>query len=87
LRGRNDSDRDDPCNWILGSRHNNYFGVPWEEQEMMYNITTQAGKDLWIKMNMEFGSSVWGPVGEGIVAIEEEMRQRSAEERGNEKEI
>lgn len=41
-----------------------------------YNITTEAGKKLWIEINAYNGSSVWGPVGEGIVAIEKEMQER-----------
>jgi len=40
---------------------------------MINNIKTQAGKDLWNHMNRNFGSGVWGPVGEGIIAIEAEM--------------
>lgn len=38
-----------------------------------YDITTKAGKDLWKRINDHNGSSVWGPVGEGIVEIEKEL--------------
>lgn len=38
-----------------------------------FRITTEAGKALWTKINNEHGSSVWGPVGDGIVAIEAEV--------------
>lgn len=38
-----------------------------------YNITTKAGKELWKRINDYNGSSVWGPVGEGIVEIEKEL--------------
>lgn len=41
-----------------------------------YGITTEAGKSLFTRMNMEQGSSVWGPVGEGIVAVEREVSER-----------
>lgn len=41
-----------------------------------YGITTEAGKALFTRMNMEQGSSVWGPVGEGIVAVEREVQER-----------
>lgn len=38
-----------------------------------YNITTEAGKKLWTEINAYNGSSVWGPVGEGIEKIEKEL--------------
>lgn len=41
-----------------------------------YGITTEAGKALFTQMNMEQGSAVWGPVGEGVVAVEREVRER-----------
>jgi hypothetical protein len=40
------------------------------------NIKTEAGKRLWTKMNNSYGSSVWGPVGDGIVEIEAEVEAR-----------
>lgn len=45
--------------------------------EIPYNIKTEAGKELWRKMNLEQGSLIWGPVGEGIEAIEAEMEERA----------
>lgn len=44
-----------------------------------FDIQTEAGKQLWHKMNQHYGSSVWGPVGEGIEAIEAEMRKQIVE--------
>lgn len=40
------------------------------------NIKTEAGKRLWTKINDNYGSSVWGPVGDGIVEIEAEVEAR-----------
>ena len=40
-----------------------------------FDIQTEAGKRLWHKMNQHHGSIVWGPVGDGIVEIEDEMRE------------
>jgi hypothetical protein len=39
-------------------------------------IKTEAGKRLWTKINDNYGSSVWGPVGDGIVEIEAEVEAR-----------
>jgi hypothetical protein len=39
-------------------------------------IKTEAGKRLWTKINDNYGSSVWGPVGDGIVEIEAEVEER-----------
>ena len=39
-------------------------------------IKTQAGLDLFKKINDEHGSAVWGPVLKGILAIEEELSGR-----------
>lgn len=39
-------------------------------------IKTDAGKRLWTKMNNNYGSSVWGAVGDGIVEIEAEVEAR-----------
>jgi hypothetical protein len=39
-----------------------------------FNITTKAGQALWYEMNEHYGSSVWGPVGQGLVDAEEEVR-------------
>ena len=36
-------------------------------------IKTQAGLELFKKMNEQHGSNVWGPVLKGILAIELEM--------------
>ena len=41
-----------------------------------FNITTDAGKELWHEMNQHYGSVVWGRVGDGIEAVEAEMRER-----------
>ena len=41
-----------------------------------FNITTDAGKELWREMNQHYGSVVWGRVGDGIEAVEAEMRER-----------
>jgi len=38
-------------------------------------IITKSGKDLWVKVNQQHGSSTWGYVGDGIIEIEEEMYQ------------
>ena len=43
-----------------------------------FDIQTEAGKRLWHKMNQHHGSIVLGPVGEGIVEVEEEMRDAGA---------
>ena len=40
-------------------------------------IETEAGKALFEQMNRDFGSSVWGPVRTGIIAIEKEMREKN----------
>ena len=40
------------------------------------SIKTEAGKRLWTKINDNYGSSVWGPVGDGIVKIEAEVEAR-----------
>ena len=40
------------------------------------SIKTEAGKRLWTKINDNYGSSVWGPVGDGIVEIEAEVEAR-----------
>jgi len=37
------------------------------------DIKTEAGKKLFNLMNMLHGSIVWGPILEGILAIEKEM--------------
>lgn len=39
-------------------------------------IKTEAGKRLWTKINDNYGSSIWGPVGDGIVEIEAEVEAR-----------
>ena len=36
-------------------------------------IKTQAGKDMFKYFNDNYGSSIWGPVLEGIKAIEKEL--------------
>lgn len=41
-----------------------------------HDITTESGKELWRMFNQHYGSSVWGPVGDGIEKIEKEMRAR-----------
>ena len=40
---------------------------------MIEDIKTQAGKDMFKYLNDNYGSSIWGPVLEGIKAIEREM--------------
>lgn len=42
-----------------------------------HNITTEAGKELWRMFNQHYGSSVWGPIGDGIEKIEKELIDRS----------
>ena len=37
------------------------------------DIKTQAGRDMFKYFNDNYGSSIWGPVLEGIKAIEREM--------------
>lgn len=37
------------------------------------NIKTEAGKELFKLINNNYGSIIWGPVLEGILAIEKEM--------------
>ena len=39
-----------------------------------FNITTDSGKTLWRKINATSGSSIWGPLGESIEAIEAEAK-------------
>ncbi len=41
-----------------------------------YHIKTEAGKELWKEINHHNGSSVWGPVGEGLMEVEAEMLGR-----------
>jgi hypothetical protein len=41
-----------------------------------FGIVTEAGKKLFIYMNMHYGSGVWGRVGEGIVEVEKEVTER-----------
>ena len=41
-----------------------------------FGITTEAGKELFIYMNMHYGSGVWGRVGEGVVEVEKEVTER-----------
>ena len=36
-------------------------------------IKTQAGKEMFKYFNDNYGSSIWGPVLEGIKAIEKEL--------------
>jgi len=40
---------------------------------MTHDIKTQAGKDMFKYFNDNYGSSIWGPVLEGIKAIEKEL--------------
>lgn len=42
-------------------------------------IKTKAGKEFWSYMNNNYGSSVWGRVEDGILAVEAEMRKQLAE--------
>ena len=37
-------------------------------------IKTQAGKDMFKYFNDNYGSSIWGPILKGILAIEKELR-------------
>ena len=37
------------------------------------DIKTQAGKDMFKYFNDNYGSSIWGPVLTGILAIEKEL--------------
>jgi len=37
------------------------------------DIKTEAGKKLFERINNNYGSITWGPVLEGILAIEKEM--------------
>ena len=43
-------------------------------------ITTEVGKYFWKEVNKNFGSAMWGTVGKTIIAIENEMRERIANE-------
>jgi len=43
-------------------------------------ITTEVGKYFWKQVNKNFGSAMWGTVGKTIIAIENEMRERIANE-------
>jgi hypothetical protein len=47
---------------------------------MKENMLTQSGKDLWTRVNIEHGSSTWGYVGDGIIAIEKEILQKISDE-------
>ena len=40
---------------------------------MTEDIKTQAGKDMFKYFNDNYGSSIWGPVLEGIKSIEREL--------------
>ena len=37
------------------------------------DIKTEAGKELFKLINDNYGSSIWGPVLKGIIAIEKEL--------------
>jgi hypothetical protein len=37
-------------------------------------IRTEAGKDMFKYFNDNYGSSIWGPVLKGILAIEKEIK-------------
>ena len=37
-------------------------------------IRTEAGKDMFKYFNDNYGSSIWGPVLKGILAIEKELK-------------
>ncbi len=41
-----------------------------------HNIRTESGKELWRMFNQHYGSSVWGPIGDGIEKIEFEVEER-----------
>ena len=38
------------------------------------DIKTQAGRDMFEYFNNNYGSSIWGPVLRGILAIEKELK-------------
>ncbi len=40
------------------------------------DIKTEAGKELFKYVNRHWGSAVWGPVINGIIAIEKEMENK-----------
>jgi hypothetical protein len=40
---------------------------------MIENIKTEAGKEMFKYFNDNHGSSIWGPVLRGILAIEKEL--------------
>ena len=42
-------------------------------QIMIENIKTEAGKEMFKYFNDNYGSSIWGPVLRGILAIEKEL--------------
>lgn len=44
------------------------------------DITTEVGKYFWNEVHKNFGASMWGTVGKTIIAIENEMRERIANE-------
>ena len=39
----------------------------------IYEFKTEAGKELFEYFNDNYGSSIWGPVLRGILAIEKEL--------------
>ena len=40
---------------------------------MTYEIKTKAGKEMFKYFNDNYGSAIWGPVLDGIQAIEQEL--------------
>lgn len=57
------------------SKNQGHYYIP-------YDVSTEAGKVLFTKMNQQHGSAVWGAVGEGIAAVEAELQDRTFDEKG-----
>lgn len=45
-------------------------------ENIPYNIQTDAGKELWIYLNNNFGSGTWGLAGRLIPEIEKQSKQK-----------
>ena len=49
-------------------------------KDIPYNITTDAGKRLWVYLNNQHGAGTWGLAGELIPLIEKEAQELTNKE-------
>lgn len=43
------------------------------DDPLTYGIKTDAGREMLIYFNQYYGSSIWGKIKDGIIAIENEI--------------